>query len=347
MEEVRFCQHCGCSLVPLNVPHVSRPCQTCNKTIHLAEPGPDGKGIQVQKGDTFTIPAGWLKLSLDPARSTGTFTRIGVSSFVRHLIFSSLPTEPEKVVGYLEYLDGEVDAVLLASPRMTDLDINSQSDMERAFERFREEPDSVEHIAILLSAAMHRSLNILSNDESKEELAKWVAFAVAAHMMLIYKQSLETHVWAGYEQTQLVYGIAAAGANTPKEAKAIEALRPIFANLSEDVLAGWVGAEANVKEKLGVQGVDDAVVNALARYHLTQFEQRRQKADVDAQAVSRKWNNRIAGATAAAALAAVIVSVLIALGVLQTSKQTSPNAPTPSASQSVQPSSSSPGKHQP
>ena len=104
--------------------------------------------------------------------------------------------------------------------------------------------------------------------------SQWVAFAVAAQMMLIYKQSLETHVWAGYEQTQLVYGIAAAGANTPKEAKAIEALRPLFANLSEDVLAGWVGAHANVKEKLGVQGVDDSVVNALANYHLQQFEQR-------------------------------------------------------------------------
>ena len=158
-------------MVPRNVPHVSRSCGNCNKIIYLAEPGPDGKGIQVQKGDTFTIPAGWLTLSLDPARSKGTFTRAGVNSFVRHLVFSSLPSDPEKVVKYLNYLDGEADAVLLASPRMKDLDINSESGMERAFERFRDDPDSIEHIAILLSAAMHRSSDILNNDESK----KWLA----------------------------------------------------------------------------------------------------------------------------------------------------------------------------
>ena len=343
----RFCQDCGKSLVQLDVPHTSRPCEVCNKTTYFVSPGDDGVGIKIEKGDTFTIPAGWLTISLDPAKSRGTFTRHGVNWFVRGLIFGALPSAPEKVVDYLRYLDGEADKALLASPRMADLDINSQSDMNRAYERFKDEQDSIEHVAILLSAGAHRSLDLLGDDSSREELVQWVTVTVAAQMMLLYKQALENHVWAGYEQTRLVYGIAVAGASSPKEAKAIEALRPIFANLSEYVLAGWVGADANVKEKLGIEGIDDAVVNALARYHLKQFELGRQKADIDAQAVSRKWGNRFAGAGAAAAVAAVIVSVLVALGILHTSSPTSPSSPTPSASQSVHSPPSSTGKHQP
>jgi hypothetical protein len=168
---------------------------------------------------------------------------------------------------------------------------------------------------------------------------QWVTITVAAQMMLIYKQALENHVWAGYEQTRLVYGIAAAGASTPKEAKAIEALRPVFANLSEEVLAAWVGANVSVKEKLGIQGVDDAVVNALASFHLAQFEQRRQKDALVEESRFRKWGTRIAAAAVGATLVGVLVTVLINLGVIQASKPSSPSTPTPSISQSLQHSS--------
>jgi hypothetical protein len=347
VEEARFCQRCGFSLIPLTIPHVSRPCQTCGKKINFVNPGEDGNGIKVEKGDTFTIPQGWLKLSLDPAMSAGTFTHDGLNWFVHRLIFGALPTAPEKVAEYFRYLDGEADKVLLASPRMNDLDINSQADMNTASERFKNEPNSIEFTAILLSAGAHRSLDLMESDDSREELARWVAVAVAAQMMLIYKQALENHVWAGYEQTRLVYGIAAAGASTPKEAKAIEALRPVFANLSEEVLAAWVGADVSVKERLGIHGVDDAVVNALARFHLAQFEQRRQKDALAEESRSRKWGTRIAAAAVGATLAGVVVTMLINLGVIQASRPTSPSTPSPSVSQALRPSpAGSPGGSQ-
>ena len=326
--------------MPLAIPHVSRPCQACGKTIHLAEPGEGGVGIKVEKGDTFTIPQAWLKLSLDPANSRGSFTRDGVNWFVRHLIFSPLPAAPEKVAEYLKYLDGEADQALLASPRMKDLDINSRDDMNAAFERFKDQEDSIERTAILLAAAAHQALDLLSSDDSREKLAQWMIVAVSAHTMLIYKQALENHVWAGYEQTRLVYGIAVAGASTPTEAKAIEALRPVFAKLSEEVLAAWVGANVSVKERLGIQGVDEAVVNALARFHLGQFEQRRQKDALAEESRSRKWGTLIAAAAVGATLAGVLVTVLINLGVIQASKPASVSTPTPSAPQIVRPSTS-------
>ena len=95
----------------------------------------------------------------------------------------------------------------------------------------------------MLSVLAQRCLKTLAdNDDNKEKLTFEMARTVTAHVMLIYKQALESHVWAGYEQTRLVYDVARAGASTPTEANAIEALRPAFENLSEDVLAAWVGA---------------------------------------------------------------------------------------------------------
>lgn len=62
----RYCSQCGRSIVPLNVPHLSAECADCGKTIHFVRTAPNGVGIQVEKGERFSIPAGFIQLSLDP-----------------------------------------------------------------------------------------------------------------------------------------------------------------------------------------------------------------------------------------------------------------------------------------
>jgi len=242
-----------------------------------------------------------------------------------------MPSEPAKVAEFLTGLDKEADEALLNSSRMPGLDVNSESDMKRAFDVFSKDTDTIEWRAIMLTVLAQHSLKLLNGDSSREELAHAIARTVAAHVMLVYKQSLETHVWAGYEQTRLVYNVAAAGASTPTEALAIEALRPAFENLSEDVLAAWVGAEVSIKDKFNIQDIDESVVNALARYHLAQFNHRRQKDVAAGEAKSRKWANLIAAGAVGAALVGVLVTVLIALGVISASKPTSHSTPAPSA----------------
>lgn len=346
MSEPRFCQQCGRSLIPLTTPHVSRQCKDCGQRAYFADPGKDGKGLVVEKGDSFHIPDGWLTLSLDPSKSRGTFTRTGVNVFVEHLFYSHLPTDPSQVESFLRALDKEADEVLLSSSRMPGLDLDSQDDMGRAFETFKDARDTIEWRAIMLTILAQHCLRLLTDDNcSKEDLASAIARTMATHLMLVYKQSLESHVWAGYEQTRLVYGVAAAGASTPTEALAIEALRPAFENLSEEVLAAWVGADANVGEKLGVKDIDEDIVNALAKYHLAKFERKRQEHHLVGEMQSRKWTNLIAAAAAGAAVAGVIVTLLVYLGVFASSPST-PSAPVPSApSASVKVSSSSGESH--
>jgi hypothetical protein len=82
----RYCDQCALSLIPLAVPHVARTCKTCRKTVHLVEQGEGGVGIKVRQGDSFTIPAGWLTLSLDLRKSPGRFARPGLTWFVQQLL---------------------------------------------------------------------------------------------------------------------------------------------------------------------------------------------------------------------------------------------------------------------
>jgi hypothetical protein len=334
VNQPRFCQDCGRSLIPLRVPHVSRPCDECGKSAYFANPDSDGTGIQVQQGDTFTIPEGWLTLSLDPSRSRGTFTRSGIDWFVESMIFGEMPSEPAKVVDFLTDLSKKADDALSNSTRMPGLDVDSESDMKRAFQVFSQETDTVEWRAIMIEVFSQRSLKLLHDGSSKEELAQAVAKTVAAYAMLVYKQSLESHVWAGYEQTLLVYNIAAAVASTPAEAKAIKELRPAFANLSEDVLAAWVGADVNIAEKLGIKGIDEKVIKALARYHLSRHERQRQEEASSREAKSRVWGNRIAAAAVGATLVGILIPILIACGIISTSSSHSSPTPTVSSSHS-------------
>src|SRR5438093_8417430 len=104
----RFCEQCGRRLRPLEVPHVERPCSECGRSVYLVEPDEAG-GIRVRQGDKFTVPAGWLTMSLDPARSRGRFFRHGVTWYVTQLFTADLPRDPKAVDAFLEQCYKQAD----------------------------------------------------------------------------------------------------------------------------------------------------------------------------------------------------------------------------------------------
>ena len=134
--------------------------------------------------------------------------------------------------------------------------------------------------------------------------------------MTIYARDLEDDVWTGYQHSQLIYGIARASAQTPAEAEAIGALKPIFEALSEEVLHAWVESEAAIGPRIGVREADEQLLRALAKFYLNDFERRRQQRQLDREHRSRTWGHRIAGASAGAAVSAAVFGGLKALGIL-------------------------------
>ena len=312
MPDPKFCDQCGLSLSPLKVPHVERPCADCGKSVFVIEPGEGGKGIKIREGDKFTIPAGWLTMSLDPARTTGRFFRPGVTWFVTQLLTGELPSRPEDVDDYLERIKATADATLDASERLAGLDLENESDAEKAVELLEEDRDTVEWWAFLMGTFASALLDDLRQGPSPALILHTVRMQ-AAHSMLVFKQSLEEHVWTGYKHTRLIYDIASASARTPEDAEKIQTLRPLFSRLEEDVLHAWVEGDVDIAPRIGVSGVDEALLKGLAKYHLSVFERRRQESQLQREHSSKVWSNRIAAAGVGAAVASAIIAVLTAI----------------------------------
>ncbi|MDP9419441.1 MAG: hypothetical protein M3P53_04730 [Actinomycetota bacterium] len=312
MPEQRFCGQCGRSVVPLAVPHVERPCDECGKPVFLVEPGEGGKGIRVREGDKFTIPAGWLTMSLDPAKTTGRFFRPGVTWFVTQLMAGELPSQPHDVAAYLDKLKSNADAVLGASERLSHLDLESEADAEKAIKLLEQDRDTIEWWAFMVGTFAAVLLDEVQSGAPPGPILQAVRMQ-AAHSMLVFKQSLEEHVWTGYKHTRLIYDIASASARTPEDAEKIQALRPLFSQLDEDVLHAWVEGDVDIGPRLGVTGVDEPLLKGLAKYHLSVFDRRRRESELEREHSSRVWSNRIAAAGVGAALASAVIAAATAI----------------------------------
>ncbi len=312
MPEPKFCDHCAASLVPLAVPHVERSCTDCGKSTFIVEPGDGGRGIKIREGDNFTIPAGWLKMSLDPSKATARLFKPGVAWFVTQLLAGELPSEPNDVGAYLQKLKEKADLVLEASPRLSHLDLENEEDADKAIELLESDRNSAEWWALLIGSLASSLLDDLHAGAAPSVVVHSVRMQ-AAHSMLVFKQNLEEHVWTGYRHTGLIYDIASASARTPNDAEKIQALRPLFSRLEEDVLHAWVEGDVELGTRIGVSDVDEALLKGLAKYHLSVFERRRQESTLAREHASRVWTNRIAAASVGAVLASPVVAALTAI----------------------------------
>jgi hypothetical protein len=209
----------------------------------------------------------------------------------------------------------EADAVLDTSQMLAGLDLRDRDDADRAIELLKKDTDSVEWWALWMGIMVTDLRTKLGDDRMGEVVLSSLRLQ-AARSMLVFKQGLEEHVWTGYQQSRLIYDIAAASASTPSEAEAIQALRPIFEGLSEDVLHTWVEAEAEIGPRIGVRDVEEPLLKGLATYQLSLLERRRQNEELGRQHRARLWSNRLAAAGVGVALAGVAVAILKAVGAL-------------------------------
>jgi hypothetical protein len=137
-----------------------------------------------------------------------------------------------------------------------------------------------------------------------------------AWSMLVFLRDLEEHVWTGYNQNQLIYGIAQAGAQTPAQAQAIEALQPLFKSISEDVLHAWVNAGVDIGPRIGVRDVDEHLLKALAEFHLSQFARSRTEEQFARDTRRKTWTIVVGAFGAGAAVATAVVATLAAVGLV-------------------------------
>jgi hypothetical protein len=258
----RYCSQCGRSLVPLSVPHLSAECADCGKTVHFVRVGPDG--IKVEEGERFTIPAGYLQISLDPA-SRGKLFRPGLSFLLKQFFIGNHPKQPADIVSFAKKLRDEADTLLKSSERLKGFDLDKECDGKAAIEKLKENQVSREWYAMTMGAF---SLSVNEAIDEKDALkAAWSGYMLGTvrGLTIVTEPLFEQTLWRGYLANQVVYEAAAAASQKPGEAEAIKRLEPLFRKLDEATLHTWVESKLPIGPRIGVKELPEEILSALAK----------------------------------------------------------------------------------
>ena len=119
------CPKCEHVVERPDLPHVIRPCEGCGRPLHIHEPGAHGIGFKIHKGDQVVLPKDWLKLSLNPLKSSGRFSRYGLQWFAEQIHFEELPKKKNDVATEIDRLEARCDQIIASSSFLEGLDLSN------------------------------------------------------------------------------------------------------------------------------------------------------------------------------------------------------------------------------
>ncbi len=197
------CPKCEHIVERPDLPHVVRPCEGCGRPLHIHEPGAHGIGFNIRKGDQFVIPKDWLKLSLNPLKSTGQFTRYGLQWFAEQIHLEELPKKKNEVSAEIDRLEAQSDQVLGASSLLAGLDFAKPDHADQIIAKLKERQDSIEWWAFLMGTFISFLRDAMEKNDVQQ--AVWAMGCVErCRSMLLFKEHLEEVVWMGQSAKRVV-----------------------------------------------------------------------------------------------------------------------------------------------
>lgn len=187
----------------ISSPYVIRTCSACHRKIKLREPGDNGHGIKVEKGDQFIFPDNFLKISANPLKSTGHLTKHGLGWFSKLVFIEELQNNPDNIEEFIQRNHDFADRILEQSDLLKGLDVNSESDAGEVFSRLNDKKESLEWWAYL--SAMFSSMVKEAVEENDARKAAWAMRASErCRSMAVFKESLEEVVWMGHSAGRII-----------------------------------------------------------------------------------------------------------------------------------------------
>jgi hypothetical protein len=169
----------------------------------LPDPGEHGRGFQLRPGDSFVIPGGWLKLSLNPLESTGRLFRGGLDMLAARLFLEDMHRKEE---GYAEAafaLEKRTDEIVNSFSPLAGLDINDGSHAEKILTIMEGQRSTREFWALWTGQFLSIARSALEAGEASR--AVWAtACAERCRSMMVFKESLEEVVWMGQSAKRIL-----------------------------------------------------------------------------------------------------------------------------------------------
>ena len=103
------CKVCKNVIERADVPHVIRKCDGCGRELHIQELGDHGRGLQIRKGDKFSIPLDYIKPSFNPLNTNVRMSAYGLEHHAKTIHLGQLPTTSSKVIDALKQMEDASD----------------------------------------------------------------------------------------------------------------------------------------------------------------------------------------------------------------------------------------------
>ena len=197
------CSKCEAIVERSDLPHVVRKCEGCGRELRIHERGPHGIGFNVRKGDQVVIPSDWLKLSLNPLKSSGQFSRYGLGWFAQQIHLEDLPKKKEEIHSEIDRIQARCDTILSNSKIIEGLDLENEEHAEEIINRLKANQDTPEWWAFLMGTFISFLRDAMETGNVQQ--AVWAMGCVErCRSMLLFKEHLEEVVWMGQSAKRVV-----------------------------------------------------------------------------------------------------------------------------------------------
>jgi hypothetical protein len=285
----RFCPKCGRSCTPLKVPHLSVDCKDCGRTVYFLRLDPSGEGIRIEAGERLTIPAGFIKMSLQPS-PTSHLARPGLGFLLNQLFVGTVPSE-EGIYEFVDQLQKIFDTHIEAADAAQGLNLETEAGLEELVKRLEERKLSIDWY--MLSAAMFCGGLKWSIENDRVKRAAWTGYMLGTFrgLTIVSEPLFEETLWRGYLANEVIYeAAAAASGNSPAEIEALKRLQPLFRQFDEGTLHALVESGLPIGPKIKVKNLPEELLRALAKFQLATIEREREEkrlADKEAREEER------------------------------------------------------------
>ncbi len=187
----------------LTFPYVLRKCPKCGREMKIRETGKDGIGLHIRKGDRFTIPQGYIRLSANPLKSNMIFTKNGFNWFAERVFVRDMQLMINDVESELKKNDERYRSILKKSELIKGLDIDNEDHYEEIFKKLEKNKISVEWWASLMGVFNSIAVKALKKKDAKK--AAWATgCAERCSSMVAFKENYEEVVWMGQSAKRIV-----------------------------------------------------------------------------------------------------------------------------------------------
>jgi hypothetical protein len=185
--------------VPLKTIHVKRPCEKCDQSFYIFEPGENGKGMKIREQDEVIEPPGGIRLSLDFEQANGKFTRQGLLWYAENCFFQGCAQTPSELDLTLNTYFNYASDILESSPLVEGLDVKTEEGIRELDNRLAANKYSSEWWAVRLMVEINCLLENPKIEKEEIQKALWEMNKLTnTHSMLILKETLEQTIWSGY-----------------------------------------------------------------------------------------------------------------------------------------------------